>query len=129
MKPFEVPITSDAATLRHVGRPKLRFPASEKTCPVIFLSLVHLTTSHGAPGTSGSGCVVNILLDTEDWRDREDRNAGEETILGDPNGEGDSRDENRLSKGCREVERWNLKELCEAGTLLPGEDNTEPFRG
>lgn len=41
-------MTSDAATLRQVGRPKLRFPTSEKTWAVIFFSFVQRTTSHGA---------------------------------------------------------------------------------
>lgn len=123
-------MTSDAVTLRHVGRPKLRFPTSEKTCPVIFFSLVHRTTSHGACGVSvSSGCCwKSRLLDTEDCRECEERKAGLETMRGDASGEGESRAENRRSKGWSEVGRWGRRELCEAGTLLPGEESREPWR-
>ena len=63
----------------------------------------------------------------EDWRDLDDRKAGEGTMLGDPRGEGDNLDENLRSKGWREVERWGrLKELCEGRILLPGDENTDP---
>jgi hypothetical protein len=112
MKPLEVPIASDAATLRHVGRPKLRLPISEKTWPVIFFSLVHRTTSQGACGVSASsGCCWNkILLDREDCLEWADRNAGEEA-RGDASGEGDSREEKRRSNGCNEVGRCGRKEL------------------
>jgi hypothetical protein len=103
MKPFDVPITRDAATLRHVGRPKLRFPTSENTWPLIFLSFVHRTTSHGADGVSTSSFCWNIrLLDIDDCRDFGDKKAGE-AIRGEPNGEGVNREENRRSKGWREV--------------------------
>ena len=30
-------------------------------------------------------------------------------------------------KSCREVGRWGRRELCEAGTLLPGEESMEPW--
>lgn len=52
--PFEVPNTIAVETARHVGRPKLRRPISEKAWPAIFRNLVHLTTSHGACGVSDS---------------------------------------------------------------------------
>jgi hypothetical protein len=44
------------------------------------------------------------LLDTEDWRDLGDKKAGV-VARGVPSGEGDSRAEKRLSKGCKEVGR------------------------
>lgn len=48
MMPLDVPsaIVVDIAML--TGRPKLRFPTSEKACPDIFRNLVHRTTSQGA---------------------------------------------------------------------------------
>ena len=123
---MEVPITIEAATLKHVGRPKLRFPTSEKTCADIFFNLVHLATSHGACGMSDSSCWWR-LLETEDCRDREVRNAGERT-LGECRGEGDNREENLRSKGWSGPGWWiRDMELWDTGTLLPGEDNIEPF--
>lgn len=112
MKPFEVPIASDAATLRQVGRPKLRLPISEKTCPVIFFSLVHLTTSHGACGVSASSgcCWKRRLLDKDDCLECADRKAGD-AARGDARGEGESREEKRRSNGCNEVGRCGRKEL------------------
>lgn len=102
MKPFDVPMTSETVTLRQVGLPKLRLPTSEKTCPVIFFSLVHRTTSHGAcgvsaPSPSDSG-LNNRLLDTEDCRECAERKAGD-APRGDAKGEGDRRAENRRSNG------------------------------
>lgn len=58
MIPLDVPITIDVETARQVGLPKLRFPISEKACPVIFRNFVHRTTSHGLAGTSLSGSGV-----------------------------------------------------------------------
>lgn len=52
--PLDVPNTIDAETAIQVGDPKLRFPASEKACPFIFLSFVHRTISHGGEGVSVS---------------------------------------------------------------------------
>lgn len=62
----------------------------------------------------------------EDCRDLGERKVGD-AIRGEPSGDGDSREENRLSKGCRDVGRWERKELCDAGTLLPGDDSIEPW--
>lgn len=62
----------------------------------------------------------------EDCRDLGERNAGE-AIRGEPNGEGDSREENRRSKGWREVGRWERMLMYDAGTLLPGEESAEPL--
>lgn len=78
---------------------------------------------------SAPSCWVwkSKLLETEDCRDLCERNAGGDAILGDPSGDGDRREENRRSNGCRDG-RWARKELCDAGTLLPGDDNMEPFR-
>jgi hypothetical protein len=118
----------DAATLRHVGRPKLRLPISEKTWPVIFFNLVQRTTSHGACGVSASsGCAwKNKLLESEDCLECADRKAGD-NARGVESGDGDSREEKRRSKGCNEVGRCGRRELCDNGTLLPGEDNLEPW--
>lgn len=95
-------MTSDAATLRQVGRPKLRFPTSEKTWAVIFFSFVQRTTSHGACGVSASSgsCWNSRLLDRDDWRECADRKAGD-APRGVARGDGDSREEKRRSKGCR----------------------------
>lgn len=41
-------------TAMHVGEPKFRLPTSENADPLSFLSLVHLTTSHGGEGVSVS---------------------------------------------------------------------------
>jgi hypothetical protein len=127
MKPLEVPTARDAATLRHVGRPKLRLPISEKTWPVMIFSLVHRTTSHGACGVSASSdaCRKSRLLDIEDCRECEERKAGEEA-RGDASGEGESREEKRRSNGWSEVGRLGRRELCEMGMLLPGEESLEP---
>jgi hypothetical protein len=127
MKPFEVPIASDAATFKHVGRPKLRFPTSEKTWAVIFFNLVHRTTSQGACGVSASSgcCWKSRLLDNEDCLECADRKAGDDA-RGDASGEGDRREEKRRSNGWREVGRCGRRELCDTGTLLPGEDSLEP---
>ena len=45
------------------------------------------------------------LLDIEDCRDLGDRNAGDEDMRGEPNGDGESLEEKRRSKGCSEVGR------------------------
>jgi hypothetical protein len=112
MEPFEVPIASDAATLRHVGRPKFRFPISEKTWPTIFFNLVHRTTSHGACGVSASSgcCWKSKLLDSEDCLECADKKAGDDA-RGDESGEGESREEKRRSKGCNDVGLWGRSEL------------------
>jgi hypothetical protein len=127
MKPLDVPITSEAATLRQVGRPKLRLPTSEKTWPVAFFSLVHRTTSHGACGVSApsAACWKMSWLETEDWREWGDRNAGDEA-RGVASGEGERREEKRRSKGWSDVGRFGRREACETGTLLLGEDSREP---
>jgi hypothetical protein len=119
----------DAATLRHVGRPKLRLPTSEKTWPVIFFNLVQRTTSHGACGVSASSgcCWKSRLLDSEDCLECGDKKAGEDA-RGEASGEGESREEKRRSKGCNEVGRCGRRELCDTGTLLPCEDNLEPWQ-
>lgn len=62
----------------------------------------------------------------EDCLDRGDRKAGDEAIRGEPSGEGERRDENRRSKGWRDVGRWARKDPWEAGTLLPGEERADP---
>lgn len=71
MIPFEVPITIDVETAKHVGRPKLRFPISENACPVIFRSFVHRTTSHGLCGVStsasGIGEIWLVIDDCREW--------------------------------------------------------------
>lgn len=124
-------MTRETVTLRHVGRPKLRLPTSEKTWAVIFLSFVHRTTSHGAWGVSvpsdapSASCRNTMLLEIDDWRECGDRKAGE-WPRGEASGEGDSRDEKRRSNGCRGVVRCGRREPSDAGTLLPGEDNLEP---
>ena len=64
--PFEVPKAMEADTTIHVGRPKLRLPISENACPVIFLSLVHRTTSQGAGVVSESPASWNTWLASED---------------------------------------------------------------
>jgi hypothetical protein len=70
--------------------------------PVIFLSFVQRTTSHGGCGVSASDpswLWSNMLL-TEVWRECVLRKAGE-VFRGDASGDGDSLAENRLSKGCK----------------------------
>lgn len=132
MKPLEVPMTSETVTLRQVGRPKLRLPTSEKTCPVIFFNFVHRTTSHGACGVSvpsSSGRFLKTrLLDIDDWRECGERKAGDWT-RGDDKGDGERREEKRRSKGCKDVGRCGRSELCDTGTLLPGEERPEPCTG
>lgn len=56
--PLDVPTTIEVDTAIHVGRPKFLLPTSENAWPVIFLNLVHLTTSHGAGGVSDSGSAA-----------------------------------------------------------------------
>lgn len=55
-------------TAMHVGEPKFRFPTSEKADPLSFLSLVHLTTSHGGDGVSVSPVSRKIWLVMEAFR-------------------------------------------------------------
>lgn len=61
----------DVETAKQVGRPKLRFPISENACPVIFRSLVHLTTSHrlcgGSLSASGVGDIWLVIDDCREW--------------------------------------------------------------
>lgn len=52
--PLVVPKTMESEIAIQVGEPKRRFPASEKACPLSFLSFVHRTTSHGGEGVSVS---------------------------------------------------------------------------
>jgi len=124
-------MTRDTVTLRQVGRPKLRLPTSEKACSVIFFSFVHRTTSHGGCGVSASfaapsaSCRKIILLETDDWRECDDRKAGD-WPRGEARGEGDSREEKRRSKGCKDVGRCGRREPSGGGTLLLGEDIREP---
>ena len=66
------------------------------------------------------------MLETDDCLDLGERNAGE-AIRGDPRGEGESREENRRSKGWRDVGRWARRPVYDAGTLLPGEESPEPL--
>ena len=98
--PFEVPSAIEAAIAMHVGRPNLRFPTSENASPVIFLSFVHLTTSHGACGDPAdpSVCIEKAMEDCREWMLRK---AGEEA-RGVLSGEWDKRAWKRLSKGRRE---------------------------
>lgn len=98
--PFEVPRTIDTAIAMHVGRPKLRFPTSEKTWPVIFLSLVQRTTSHGACGDSLAPTSW-IVKAAEELRECALRKAGDEA-RGELNEDGDARAWNRRSKGRRD---------------------------
>lgn len=68
MTPLLVPIAMVVDTAMQVGRPKFRFPISENTCPVIFLSFVHRITSHGAAGDScRSGVPVRRKLAREEF--------------------------------------------------------------
>lgn len=127
MNPLDVPTTMDTATQRHVGFPKFLRPASEKTCAVIFFSLVHRTTSHGGCGVSASSWFCwSSEPESEGCRDWLVRKAGERT-RGDAEGEGDRRAENLRSNGfsgeCRECEACEAKE---AGTLLVGEESMDP---
>lgn len=101
-------MTSEAATLRQVGRPKLRLPTSQKSWPLMIFSLDQRTTSQGGCGVSapsaGGSWRKRAWLDTDDWREWADRKAGE-APRGVARGEGDSdsdrREEKRRSKGCR----------------------------
>lgn len=98
--PLDVPKAMDADTAMQVGRPKFLLPISEKACPVIFLSFVHLTTSQGACGVSDSP-ASRIEWLTEDCLDRTLRKAGEEA-RGEATGEEDRRAWNRRSNGLSE---------------------------
>lgn len=119
----------DAATARHVGRPKLRLPTSENTWLEIFLSFVHLTTSHGACGVSDSSCCCSCSrsswLAIDDWRECGVRKAGE-SALGDCSGGSDKREEKRRSKGWSAPGLGLGTDSCDAGRLPPGEDSMEP---
>jgi len=57
-----VPIAMNADTAMHVGRPKFRLPISENACPVSLPSLVHRTTSQGAPDISVAPISRKIWL-------------------------------------------------------------------
>lgn len=57
-----------ADTAMHVGDPKFRLPTSENACPLSFLNLVHLTTSHGGDGVSVSPASKMIWLVMEAFR-------------------------------------------------------------
>ncbi len=67
-----------AETAMQVGEPKFRLPVSEKACPFSFLSLVHLTISHGGEGVSESPGSRSSWLLTETLRLCPPRKAGEE---------------------------------------------------
>lgn len=101
MSPFEVPMIIDAATARQVGRPKFRFPNSEKACPEIFFSLVHRTTSHGGCGVSAPSEFWRSWLESDDCLECGPRKAGE-SALGESRGEVGILAENLRSKGCKE---------------------------
>lgn len=60
--PFEVPRTIEAETAIHVGDPKLRFPISEKACPLSFFNFVHRTTSQGGVWVSVSAGSITKWL-------------------------------------------------------------------
>ena len=111
-----------------VGEPKFLFPASENACPFNFFSFVHRTTSHGGDGVSVSPESNRKLPLRDTLRLWLERNAGEEGRgergLGD-----DIRDWNLRSNGLNEgvgLPRPG-REANEGRTLLPGEDNTEPW--
>jgi len=58
--PWDVPTASILATAKQVGVPKLRRPASEKTCRCSLASLVHLTTSQGADPPAAKSALVAL---------------------------------------------------------------------
>jgi hypothetical protein len=128
VRPFDVPIAIEAATAITVGQPKFRLPVSEKTWPVIFLSLVHRTTSHGGCGVSDPSWLGTSVLAMLACLECGVRKAGE-MPLGVPKGEGGNRAENLRSKG------WRAPGRCDRGTdtwecalLLGGEDRIEPCK-
>lgn len=124
---MEVPNTMDAEIAIHVGEPKLRFPASENTCPFSFFSLVHRTTSHGGVGVSVSPDSSKNWLLMDACLLCPARKAGDD-------GRGDSaegeaiRDWNRRSKGLNEGVGLLSpgREAREGTLLLPREDIMEP---
>ena len=105
-----MPTAINADTAKHVGLPKFRLPTSEYSCPVIFRSFVHLTTSQGACGGSSdvaSPCEEPLkgdsCEDSEICLECGDRNAGDA-----PRDEGDGDNvglpSNLRSKGCKAPE-------------------------
>jgi len=122
-------MTIVAETARQVGAPKLRRPASEKAWPLIFLSLVHRTTSHGGVGVSASAWSSTKLELKEALRLCGDRKAGEEGRSVCEEEELEMRDWNRLSNGRNDGVglRRPAREATDGRTLLPGEDIKEPL--
>ena len=131
MRPFDVPMAISADTARHVGRPKLRLPASEKAWLVILRSFVHLTTSHGACGVSVPAELsweesCEICEDKEICRECGVRKAGD-SAFEDGDRDADGRASNRLSKGCRAPEIFRPTVIRGFGEATrPGEDSREP---
>ena len=122
----------DDETAKQIGWPKLRLPASEKACDVIFRNLVHLTTSQGASGASAISlppCDRTIWEESEDWRECGDRKAGDAAR---DEGEGEVNLElKRRSKGCRAPEgvRGVFVEArgLRRGRRMGSEDAREPW--
>ena len=99
--PFLVPTTIEVDTARHVGEPKFLLPASVNNWLFNFLSLVHLTTSHGGAGVSLS-LMSNIRLLVNDTfrlcvRKAGDAERGDGTLMDE-----DIRDWNLRSKGLKD---------------------------
>lgn len=126
--PFDVPITIEPDTAKHVGEPKLRLPASVKACPPSFFSFVHLTTSHGGDVVSvsvWSRKKVELIEALRLWLCRKAGEAGREPM--EP--KDDRRDWNRRSKGRKDGVGLLRpgREAAVRKTLLLGDDTTEPY--
>lgn len=126
-----MPNKIEAETDIQVGTPKLRFPSSENACPFIFLSFVHLITSHGGDGVSVSLGSSGIWLLMELCLPWFLRYAGVgEAGRGMESVELERRDWNRLSNGRKEgvgLSRPGLDAMDGNMLLPPGEDNIEPY--
>lgn len=123
--PFDVPSAIVAETVIHVGVPKLLLPASENIWLLIFLSLVHRTTSQGAEGRSSPSMPPSSsLLPTDEFRERSPSRVGDS---GD-GVDGCNREENRRSNGRNEGEGENEGEKRAATPLPTSEEVTEPCK-
>lgn len=120
-----VPKTIDAEIAKHVGDPKLRFPASEKAWPFSFRSRVHRTTSHGGDDVSVSAWSRTKLELRDAWRLWEERKAGDEGRGLFVREEDDMRDLKRRSKGRKDGVGLPMPGR-EGRTLLPGDDRKDP---
>jgi hypothetical protein len=132
--PFDVPSAIVAETVMHVGVPKLRLPASENIWLLIFLSLVHRTTSQGAERLSNPPMPTSSsLLPTDEFRERTPSSEGDRAREEGDNAwlglDGCNRDENRRSKGLKEGEGEKEDENRDPAALPASEEEAmEPCK-